>query len=236
MIPDSNSSFINGCKIYSFQNKVHLVDELTKSQFNGILIAMNAEKILKADSKLRDLVNSNLGYTDGIGAVWALKKKGIDSRKIAGAELWLEIIKHNYQSKSFFLIGAKPEVIHSTVLKLNSEFPGIQIVGYRDGYFDRGDQEQIVNDLTVLKPDVVFVAMGSPKQEYFMEELLREHPALYMGLGGSFDVYTGVAKRVSPIWNSLNLEWAYRLVKQPKRIIRQIHLLRFVYNLLLKKY
>lgn len=231
-----HSVTVNGYSISAFSNKMHLVKYLNSINYNGILIAMNAEKILKDDSKLRDLVNSNLGYTDGIGAVWALKKKGIDSRKIAGAELWLEIIKQNYQSKSFFLIGAKPEVIQLTVNKLNSEFPGIQIVGYRDGYFERGDQEQIVNDLTVLKPDVVFVAMGSPKQEYFMEELLKEHPALYMGLGGSFDVYTGVAKRVSPIWNSLNLEWAYRLVKQPKRIFRQIHLLRFVYNLLLKKY
>ena len=231
-----HSVTVNGYSISAFSNKMHLVKYLNSINYNGILIAMNAEKILKDDSKLRDLVNSNLGYTDGIGAVWALKKKGIDSRKIAGAELWLEIIKQNYQSKSFFLIGAKPEVIQLTVNKLNSEFLGIQIVGYRDGYFERGDQEQIVNDLTVLKPDVVFVAMGSPKQEYFMEELLKEHPALYMGLGGSFDVYTGVAKRVSPIWNSLNLEWAYRLVKQPKRIFRQIHLLRFVYNLLLKKY
>ena len=94
-----HSVTVNGYSISAFSNKMHLVKYLNSINYNGIIIAMNAEKILKDDSKLRDLVNSNLGYTDGIGAVWALKKKGIDSRKIAGAELWLEIIKQNYQSK-----------------------------------------------------------------------------------------------------------------------------------------
>ena len=77
------------------------------------------------------------------------------------------------------------------------------------------------------KPDVVFVAMGSPKQELLMEEMAKLHPAIYQGLGGSFDVYTGNVARAPEWWVKHNLEWAYRLVKQPSRIKRQIHLIRF---------
>ena len=75
---------------------------------------------------------------------------------------------------------------------------------------------------------VVFVAMGSPKQELLMEEISMKHPAIYQGLGGSFDVYTGNVKRAPKWWVDHNLEWAYRLVKEPSRIKRQIHLVRFL--------
>lgn len=231
----ANSRSINGYSISAFINKKALADHLRLTEFKGILVAMNAEKILKNDVNLKKLVNSNLGYTDGIGAVWALKKKGLKSGKIAGVELWLEIIKQNYMSKAFYLIGSKREVINLTVERLIKEYPGINIVGYNDGYLKDGDQFKILKDFKSLKPDIVFVAMGSPKQEFFMQELLNSHKALYMGLGGSFDVYTGKIKRAPDIWNNLNLEWAYRLVKQPKRILRQFHLLRFLIKLLFNR-
>ena len=74
----------------------------------------------------------------------------------------------------------------------------------------------------------MFVAMGSPKQELLMEEMFQKHPAIYQGLGGSFDVYTGNVKRAPKWWVNHNMEWAYRLVKEPRRIKRQIHLIRFL--------
>ena len=86
----------------------------------------------------------------------------------------------------------------------------------------------MLEDITEKRPDVVFVAMGSPKQELLMEEMLERHPAIYQGLGGSFDVYTGNVKRAPKWWVDHNLEFAYRLVKQPSRIKRQIHLVRFL--------
>ena len=86
----------------------------------------------------------------------------------------------------------------------------------------------MLEDIAEKQQDVVFVAMGSPKQELLMEEMLERHSAIYQGLGGSFDVYTGNVKRAPKWWVDHNLEFAYRLVKQPSRIKRQIHLVRFL--------
>ena len=85
-----------------------------------------------------------------------------------------------------------------------------------------------IKDVAEMKPNVVFVAMGAPKQELLMEEMSAVHSAIYQGLGGSFDVYTGNVKRAPKWWVEHNLEFAYRLIKQPSRIKRQIHLLRFL--------
>ncbi len=194
----------------------------------SILVAVNAEKILHATDESRSIINRNIGYPDGIGAVWALKKKGCNTVvKIPGCELWLDIISKHYLDKTFYLIGGTEEVIQETVSKLKNSFSGINILNYRNGYLKEEDHKAILADLADKKPDVVFVAMGSPKQELLMEEMHRSHPAVYQGLGGSFDVYTGKVKRAPQWWIKNNLEWAYRLVKQPSRIKRQIHLVRF---------
>ena len=94
----------------------------------------------------------------------------------------------------------------------------------------------MITDIVAKQPDVVLVAMGSPKQELLMEEIQQQHKATYQGLGGSFDVYTGHVERAPKWWVNNQLEWAYRLIKQPSRIKRQIHLLRFFVNLQLKRY
>ena len=91
------------------------------------------------------------------------------------------------------------------------------------------------DDIVAKKPDVVFVAMGSPKQEYLMQEIQKRHNAIFQGLGGSFDVYTGNVKRAPKWWVDHNLEFAYRLLKEPKRIKRQIHLFKFAWWLIINK-
>jgi len=195
------------------------------------LLAVNAEKILHANDSTRSLAAGSIGFSDGIGAVWALKKKGfMNAVKIPGCELWLDIIRSSYREKTFYLVGAQQEVIEQTVAKLKDEFPGISILNYRNGYIQDGaDRQDLFNDIRLRKPDVVFVAMGSPKQEQLIDEMLEVHPAVYQGLGGSFDVYVGAVRRAPEWWVSHNLEWAYRLVRQPARITRQIHLVRFAW-------
>ena len=117
--------------------------------------------------------------------------------------------------------------------KLNKELDGINIVGYRDGYIKSAEERlALIHDVVEKKPNVVFVAMGSPKQELLMEEMFTQHRAVYQGLGGSFDVYTGHVERAPQWWVNHGLEWAYRMLKEPKRIKRQIHLLRFEWWLL----
>jgi UDP-N-acetyl-D-mannosaminouronate:lipid I N-acetyl-D-mannosaminouronosyltransferase len=200
---------------------------------NSILVAVNAEKILKANAQMKSIINRNVGYPDGVGAVWALEKKGVnDTLKIPGCELWLDIIKKFKNDKSFYLVGGKEEVIQRTVQKLKTEFPNINIKGYRNGYI-ASDQEgqKLIEEISTIKPDIIFVAMGSPKQELLMEEMQKRHPALYQGLGGSFDVYTGNIKRAPDWWIKNNLEWAYRLLKQPTRIKRQVVYLKFYLRL-----
>ena len=226
---NDNRVSLNRIKVYPFSSDSSLLEyvELHK----GILIAINAEKILHADNQMRDLVNRNIGYCDGIGAVIAMQQHhAVDVVKIAGCELWLNIIKKLYpKGKKFYLVGSKQPVIEKTVKQLKKEFPGIRIAGYRNGYIQtKIEQKELIKDIKAKCPDVVFIAMGSPKQELLMEKLYQAHPAIYQGLGGSFDVYTGHVKRAPRWWIKHNLEFAYRLFKQPSRIKRQIHLIKFL--------
>ncbi len=227
---------INGVQTYAPSSRRDLIHYA--GQGNKILVAVNAEKILHATEDSRSIINRNLGYPDGIGAVMALKKKGIKQvSKIPGCELWLDIIVTYYKKKSFYLVGGKEEVIQETVSKLRKEFPGINILNFRNGYVKTEEEKQaLIEDIAQRRPDVVFVAMGSPKQELLMEEMQQKHAALYQGLGGSFDVYTGNVDRAPKWWVKNNLEWAYRLVKQPSRIKRQIHLVKFLYLLKMNKF
>ena len=227
---------LNGVKVHPFKSFDELLNYVTGRK--GILVAINAEKILHATDQTRSIINRNIGYCDGIGAVMALNKRGYkDVAKIPGCELWLKIISALYkEGKSFYLVGGKPEVIEATVTKLKDQFAGINISNYRDGYIKSDEEKQLlVEDIANKKPDVVFVAMGSPKQELLMEEMSQKHQAIYQGLGGSFDVYTGTVERAPEWWVKHNLEWAYRLIKQPSRIKRQIHLVRFWFMVKLGK-
>lgn len=226
---------LNGVKVYPFTSEQELLDYVNAHP--GILVAINAEKILHANEQTRGIINRNIGYCDGSGAVLALKQKGFKNvQKIAGCELWLKIIRRFLSEKTFYLVGSKPQVIEETVAKLKVDFPGIRIVGYRDGYL-KSEQERLdlIADIVAKKPDVVFVAMGSPKQELLMEEIQKQHKAIFQGLGGSFDVYTGHVERAPKWWVDHNLEFAYRLLKEPKRIKRQIYLVKYAWWLLWRK-
>ena len=217
---------LNGVEIFPFdseQQLLHYVDT-----HKGMLIAINAEKILHATEQTRVIINRNIGYCDGAGAQMACK--------IPGCELWLKIITRFYREKTFYLVGGKQQIINETVEKLRFEYEDIQIVGYRNGYIKTDEEKrQLIDDIVEKKPDVVFVAMGSPKQELLMEEIQRQHRAIFQGLGGSFDVYTGHVQRAPKWWVEHNLEFAYRLIKEPKRLKRQIHLIRYAWWLLIKK-
>lgn len=234
---DSLVISVNGVNIYPFGSFEELLKYVSGKK--GILVAINAEKILHATDQTRGIINRNIGYCDGIGAVMALKKHGYKNVvKIPGCELWLRIIASTYRDgKTFYLVGSKQEVIESTVSKLKTEYPGINIVNYRNGYIKSDDEKQaLIDDIADKKPDVVFVAMGSPKQELLMEEMFERHQAIYQGLGGSFDVYTGRVERAPKWWVDHNLEFAYRLIKQPSRIKRQIHLIKFLFLLYIGRF
>ena len=153
---------LNGVLVHPFASADELMEYVDGHK--GILVAINAEKILHATDETRSIINRNIGYCDGAGAVRAMKQKGYkNASKIAGCELWLKIIARYENEKTFYLVGAKPEVIAATEKKLHEEFPNIRIVGCRDGYI-RSEQEKmlLIDDISLKKPDVVFVGMGSP--------------------------------------------------------------------------
>lgn len=226
---------LNGVEVLPFASQ----DELLAyaDTHKGILVAINAEKILHATDATRAIINRNMGYCDGAGAMLALRQKGASAAcKMPGCELWLEIVRRYHHERDFYLVGGKPEVIAATVARLRTDFPGIRIAGWRDGYLRSAEERAaLIDDVAAKKPGVVFVAMGSPRQELLMEEMLSRHRAIYQGLGGSFDVYTGRVGRAPKWWVDHNLEFLYRLLREPKRIKRQVHLVKFGWWLLLKK-
>lgn len=221
-----NFKIINNYKINAFVSKSIFLDYIINHK--KILVAMNAEKIMKNDDRLRRIANENIAYADGFGAVIALRSKGLKAIKIPGSELWLDIIDRFQKSKKFYLIGSSSLVIEATIVKLKKDYPSIEIVGYQNGFLKKGDKDKLIEQLKATKPDIIFVAQGSPRQEFLMDELIAIYPALYMGLGGSFDIYGGDKKRAPKFFLKLQLEWLYRLFKEPTRFSRQLALLKFV--------
>lgn len=227
---------LNGMKVFPFSSPKQLLEYVDSHK--GILVAVNAEKVTKATDETRAIVNNNIGYADGAGVVVAMHKNGYpDAVRIAGCDLWLEIIRESVRKKTFYLIGGRQEVIDDTVRMLRQDFEGIQIVGCRNGYL-KSDEERmaVIDDVVAKKPDVVYVAMGSPAQELLMSDMMKLHPAIYQGLGGSFDVYTGRVKRAPLWWQKHNVEFLYRFLKQPQRYKREYYRLKFLVWMLLGKF
>lgn len=226
---------LNGIIVNGFRSWDELLDYVDRDR--RIYVAINAEKIIAAPDEVREMINRNVGYCDGIGAVKALKRKGLkDIVRLPGCELWLKIIERYHRDWKFYVVGASPQVHEATVRKLREQYPGINIVGHRDGYIkDEAAREALIADVAEKRPDAVFVAMGSPKQEQLMGEMQKRHRAVYVGLGGSYDVYTGAVKRAPRLWQKLNLEFMYRLVRQPSRWRRQLNYIPFLYRLYIGK-
>lgn len=223
-------------EVYPFTDPDSLIDFAVGK--GGILVAVNALKIANANAVTIPIVNNNIGYCDGAGAVMAARTKGCkDAVKIAGCELWLKIIERYKDSASFYFVGASPEV-HATVIeRLGRDFPGIRIVGHRDGYIaDDEERQALIDDVARTKPDFVFVAMGSPKQEILMADMLKQHRAVYQGLGGSYDVYAGAVPRAPKWWIDHNLEFAYRLLRQPKRLRSNLKYIPFAWWLITRRF
>jgi UDP-N-acetyl-D-mannosaminouronate:lipid I N-acetyl-D-mannosaminouronosyltransferase len=226
---------INNIYCFAPPSRIELIDYALKNK--SILIAVNAEKILNSPLETQNIINRNIGYPDGIGAIWALNKRGVKNAiKIPGCELWLDIIKLNYSEEKFYLVGSKEEIIQQTITKLQLDFPSIKIVGFRNGYINTDEEKHLlINDIVEKKPGIVFVAMGSPKQELIMEELSNKHKAVYQGLGGSFDLYVGNVKRAPDWWIKIfKWEGLYRSLSDftnIKRWKRQHIIFKFMWRL-----
>lgn len=202
---------VNGIKYYAFTSYDEIIDFIEGKK--KILVAINAGKLNEATDKTREIINNNIGYCDGIGAVWPLRKKGFkEAVTLSGCDIWTKIIARWVPlGRKFYFVGGKQNIIEQTIEKLKVDFPNIKIAGYRNGYIvNDSEKRALIADIVRTEPDIVFVAMGSPKQELLMAEMLQEYPTMYQGLGGSFDVYVGAVK-TPPSWIiKWNLYGVYR--------------------------
>ena len=187
-------------------------------------VVINASKInlMEDDSKLAQIVNScPLINADGASVVWAAKRLGIPLKeRVTGCDLFQKLMAVS-EKKGYkvFLFGAKEEVVTKVKAIYEQQYPNIQIVGYRNGYFTEKDEPQIVKQMRDSGADMMFVAFSSPKKEYWVSKYLNEiNIPFVMGVGGSFDIVAGVTKR-APIWfQEHGLEWLYRFVQEPRRM------------------
>jgi UDP-N-acetyl-D-mannosaminouronate:lipid I N-acetyl-D-mannosaminouronosyltransferase len=227
---------LRGLKLIGWRNMQHALDYLfADGQLrNGTLVAINAEKMLTAEdnAEVRALIDAaEFKYADGISVVRSVRKKypQADVSRVAGADLWEALMaRAGEEGTPVFLIGGKPEVLAQTEAKLRQQW-NVNLVGSQDGYFAPDQRQALFECIRDSGAKIVTVAMGSPKQEILMRDCRLVHPdALYMGVGGTYDVFTGHVKRAPKVWQNLGLEWLYRLLSQPSRITRQLRLLRYL--------
>lgn len=178
---------------------------------------------------------------DGIGVVYASRilKRPLPER-VGGFDLANEVLKRIAGTgKRVYLFGGKPGIADAAAEKICALYSGTIICGTQDGYFDAEKEQKIIEDINEKKPDLLFVCLGFPKQEQWIDAHKDVLSAkVCMGIGGSLDVFAGTVKRAPKGFQKLGLEWLYRLLKQPSRAIRMLALPKFGFTVLLhgKKY
>lgn len=208
-------------------NAIRVVQAAWQNEKGIHIVTLNAEMVVQAQKTQeldRIIRHAHLIIPDGAGVVWALKLAGQESKRLPGIELarkTLEVAAR--EGRRIALIGGKPEVMSALTDLLPKLHPGIKIVGAQDGYFNRDQEAEIVDELMTHEPELILVALGVPKQEYFIDRWHESFPkAVMIGVGGSFDVWVGAVKRAPEIFRKCHLEWFYRLIKEPWRAKRMM--------------
>lgn len=207
----------------------------------GYVVAVNPEKTfaIQRNRQLEEFVeDASLLIPDGIGVVLAARfLHGARIGRVPGADLMQEICRHSAQKgHRLFVYGASEEVNRDAAAVLHRRFPGILIVGRSNGYVPPEEMEEFIDRINDSGADILFVALGSPKQEEWMKRygpMLKV--SLCLGIGGTLDTIVGKVKRAPKLFRRLGLEWLYRLLRQPSRVRRQAALPLFVWNVLREK-
>ena len=226
----NSSVLIDGFPVYGFSSVEEAANWILSSYDRpNIAVALNAEKIITSRNepgKFDHLKNNAFFYPDGTPVVWLLARRNIASARIPGVELW-EAIMAAAGDRKVFLLGASEEVNRATAEKLRKSY-GLTNLERRNGYFD--DDQVIIDELAAAQPDIVTVAMGSPRQEEFMDCARKVCPnTFFMGVGGTYDVFTGRLPR-APLWmRKIGMEWLFRSLREPKRFLRNISYIHFMY-------
>jgi N-acetylglucosaminyldiphosphoundecaprenol N-acetyl-beta-D-mannosaminyltransferase len=241
-----NKITLLGCPIdtLSFDETLKKIEESIRKRKPIRHCAMNAAKIVKiqSDRKLREIVvSSDVISPDGQSIVWAsrLLKKPLPER-VTGIDLMQKLlVLASEKGYKVFLLGAKEEVTCELKEKLKKELPNLNLVGCRNGYFSKAEEEEIVKEINKKKPDILFVGMSSPQKEYWMSKYRSALKVpLCMGVGGSFDVLVGKTKRAPEWMQRVGLEWFYRFLQEPTRMWKRYLVTNtlFIFYLLKEKF
>ena len=190
-------------------------------------VVVNVDKIVKAnrDPALRQIINDcDLINADGMPVVWASRLLGKPLKeRVTGVDLF-EALMARAADKGWrvFLLGAREEVVSGVARLYPARYPGLTLAGYRNGYWTPEEEEKVVADIAATRPDILFVAISSPKKEAFLARYQAAMKVPFaMGVGGTFDVAVGLVKR-APVWmQNAGLEWFYRFLQEPRRMFRR---------------
>ena len=220
---------VGGCLIdpLDMEQTLDRCEELIASGGIAQHVAINAAKIvaMQRDPELRSIVQGcELVSADGQSVVWASRLLGHPvPARVAGIDLMQELLgRSERKGLSVYFLGAKDEVLQRAVAGIRERYPELVIAGARDGYFDDSEGQAVADEVRAAKPDILFVAISSPKKEYWLGTHGREIGVPFiMGVGGSIDVMAGITRRAPRPLQRLGLEWAFRLAQEPGRLWRR---------------
>lgn len=213
--------------VLNIKDTIKLVEKYVEKKVPLHLMGVNADKIneLNTNERLRQIVNScGIINADGASVVKASKYLGKPlPERVAGIDLMMDLVKLSAQKGySIYLLGAKQEVVEKTEKVLKKEFINIKIAGIHNGYFEEEEWPHISSLVKQAKPDFVFVGITSPKKEYLIEYMQDDgNDAVFMGVGGSFDVISGTIKRAPKWMQKTGLEWLFRVIQEPRRLFKR---------------
>jgi len=190
-------------------------------------VSINAAKLiaLRHDADLREIVDGcELVNADGQSVVWASRLLGDPlPERVAGIDLMYALIRMaELEGYGIYILGARREVLEKAVLQLRETHPGLQILGYRDGYFSDEQSPEVASAICNSGARILFVAMSSPRKEHWLGKYGPDlNVPFVMGVGGSIDVVAGVTRRAPRAWQRLGVEWLYRLLQEPRRMLRR---------------
>ena len=214
---------------------VSVLEESITSGEQAFVVTANAEIIMmcQEDAGYKKIVSQDaqLVLPDGAGAVWAGRHLGYKvPERVAGFDLYCQLLDKAAQKgyKAFFF-GGSPGIAEAAKAKSEELYPGVQVVGCRNGYFKEEESQAIIDEINASGADMLFAALGAPKQEKWLVRYREQlKPKILMGIGGSFDVFAGKMERAPKWMQDASLEWLFRLYKQPSRFMRMMALPKFV--------